>query len=256
MSGEQLFGLIGGNLKNTFSQDYFNAKFQKNKLPYLYKNFPLDTVEQIIDLIGNNPSLQGLNVTIPFKENILPLLHSIDASAKEVGAVNCIKINRMHGQLHLKGFNTDIYGFKESLLSFIPTTHKLKCLIIGTGGAAKAVAYVCSTLHIEFLFITHHAEKANKNTIYAPNVNAETMLSHQLIVNCTPLGMYPQLNAFPTIPYALLNESHYCFDLIYLPSQTVFLQKADGQNAKTKNGLEMLHKQADKAFEIFMQEQH
>lgn len=252
MNMEASFGLIGGHLKNTFSKDYFNHKFTIHKQPFYYENFQLDSIDEFNALIKNNENLRGLNVTIPFKEGIIPYLHKLDSSAASVRAVNCIKIHKLNNQTQLIGYNTDVFGFQQSLQNFIPVNQPFKALVIGTGGAAKAVAYVCSLLKIDFLLVTHSLEKVNENTIHVDELNETLIQAHKLIVNCTPLGMFPQVDDFPQIPYEAISNVHYCFDLIYLPEQTLFLQKALARGASIKNGLEMLQQQANKAYEIFM----
>lgn len=252
MSKEASFGLIGGHLKNTFSKDYFNNKFALHKQPFYYENFQLESIEAFTALLENNNSLRGLNVTIPFKESIIPYLHRLDNSAAAVGAVNCIKIIKANNTTELIGYNTDVFGFQQSLKHFIPLNQAIKTLIIGTGGAAKAVAYVCSLLKIDFLLVTHNTAKVNGNTIHINQLDEAMVRDCKLIINCTPLGMFPQIDDFPKIPYQAISKEHYCFDLIYLPEQTLFLQKALAQGAAIKNGLEMLQEQANKAYEIFM----
>ncbi|MES2656626.1 MAG: shikimate dehydrogenase [Bacteroidota bacterium] len=252
MNTEVSFGLIGGHLKNTFSKDYFNHKFAQYKQPFYYENFQLDSIEAFNKLLKSNENLRGLNVTIPFKESIIPYLHKLDNSAAVVGAVNCIKITKTNNQTQLVGYNTDVFGFQQSLQNFIPLNEPLKALIIGTGGAAKAVAYVCNLLKIDFLLVTHNREKVNTNTIHINQLNEALVHEYKLIINCTPLGMFPLVDDYPKIPYGAISGEHYCFDLIYLPEQTLFLQKASAQGAAIKNGLEMLQEQANKAYEIFM----
>lgn len=249
---EKLFGLIGGNLKNTFSKDYFTQKFIEHNLPFAYQNFELKNIDELLPLIQENENLCGLNVTIPFKEAVIPLLSQVDESATKIGAVNCIKINRKNNEIELIGYNTDAFGFKTSLLNFIPQNFTGKALILGTGGASKAVQYVCNQLDIKFLLVTSSPEKINEQTISYHQIDKNVLTEHLLIINTTPLGMFPQIETMPPLPYSFLSSNNYCFDLVYLPTQTQFLKNAETHNAHTMNGLYMLHKQADYAFDIFL----
>lgn len=249
---EKQFGLVGNHLKNTFSKDFFTQQFSENNLTFSYHNFELATADEIIQLIEKNLNLFGLNVTIPFKESVIPMLDELDESAAKIGAVNCIKIVRENNQVLLKGFNTDAFGFSQSLIDFIPSTFKSKALILGTGGASKAVQFVCNELGIDYTLVTSKSSKIGPKTIRYYDLNDEVIISHKLIINCTPVGMHPFPNDFPEIPYYALSKKHYCFDLIYLPAETQFLKQAKEQGARTLNGLKMLELQAAKAFEIFI----
>lgn len=250
---EKIFGLIGGSLKNTFSKDYFTQKFEAQNLPYVYQNFELKNINELLPLIAQNKYLCGLNVTIPFKESVLPLLTQLHESAAAIGAVNCIKINRSNDKLELIGYNTDAFGFKRSLQNFIPSSFNGKALILGSGGASKAVQYVCNQLNIPFLVVTSSYNKINQQTIHYNQLDGKVLNDYLLIINTTPLGMYPSVANCPDIPYAFLTPNHYCFDLIYLPTKTQFLINSESHNSFIMNGLEMLHKQADYAFDIFME---
>ena len=252
MAAEKQFGLIGNNLKNTFSVDFFTNKFIENNLPFSYQNFELQNVDEISQLIEFNQALVGLNITVPFKESVIPFLHVLDKNSLEIGAINCIKIRRENNQIFLKGYNTDAIGFSHSLLEFIPQGFIGKALILGTGGASKAVQYVCKQLEIEFTLVTSKINKVNANTIRYYDLNDAVIVAHKLIINCTPIGMHPYPNEFPEIPYFALSKKHYCFDLIYLPHETQFMKQAKEQGAKVTNGLKMLTFQAEKAFEIFV----
>lgn len=252
MTIEKQFGLVGNSLKNTFSKDYFTQQFTENNLPFSYQNFELQNVDEIAKLIETNFNLFGLNITIPFKETVIPLLHEIDDTAKAIGAVNCIKITRENNQILLKGFNTDAFGFKESLIEFIPPNFLGKALILGTGGASKAAQFVCKQLGINYTLVTSQSSKVNSNTIRYFDLNDAVIVAHKLVINCTPIGMFPYPNHYPEIPYYALSKKHYCFDLIYLPIETQFMKQAKEQGAKTTNGLNMLNFQAKKAFEIFL----
>jgi shikimate dehydrogenase len=249
---EKQFGLVGNNLKNTFSIDFFTNHFKENNIPYSYQNFELENVNEILKLVETNPTLYGLNITIPFKESVIPLLHELDESAAQIGAVNCIKILRENNQVKLKGYNTDAYGFSQSLVEFIPQNFKGKALILGTGGASKAVQFVCKQLGIDYTLVTSQFNKVDSKTNHYYDLNDAIIVAHKLIINCTPLGMHPHPNNFPEIPYYALSKKHYCFDLIYLPAETQFIKQAKEQGSKTTNGINMLTLQAKNAFEVFV----
>jgi len=261
------FGLIGYPLKNSLSVNYFNEKFKSLNLDdYVYENLPIKHIEDILLMIDHNKDLYGLNITIPYKVSIINYLDEIDESAKVVGAVNCVKIIRSHQSTDasrqltekknykLIGFNTDVYGFEKSLLSFLNNEKKVdRALILGTGGASKAVAYVLKKLAIEFTFVTSNRKSqidAHRYLTYEM-LNQHILNENHLIINCTPVGMFPNENESPNIPYQYISPDHFAFDLIYLPPETLFLKRIREQGALTKNGLEMLHLQADKAWEIF-----
>lgn len=237
------FGLIGYPLKNSFSKDFFTKKFLGLNLPYTYQNFEIDNLKNLPTILKNNPTLGGFNITIPHKQNIIPYLTSIDESAKAIGAVNCVKI--LGNQLI--GYNTDVYGFMQSFLPFVEPiiNQKPKALILGNGGAAKAVKYVLNQLQIEFLVVSRTGNLTYKN------LTSENLAKLKIIINCTPLGMFPKLEEAPEIDYTALGSNHYCYDLIYLPKETMFLKQAKKQGAQTKNGLEMLHLQAEKNWKIW-----
>jgi shikimate dehydrogenase len=252
LTAAKQFGLIGNNLKNTFSVDFFTNKFIENNLPFSYQNFEIQKLDEITQLIESNQELTGLNITVPFKESVMALLHELDITASAIGAVNCIKITKENNQCFLKGYNTDVLGFSQSLTEFIPQGFTGKALILGTGGSSKAVQYVCKQLGIEYTLVTSQSNKVNANTIRYYDLNDAVTVAHKLIINCTPVGMHPYPNDFPEIPYFALSKKHYCFDLIYLPHETQFMKQAKEQGAKVTNGLKMLAIQAEKAFEIFV----
>lgn len=250
------YGLIGYPLKNSFSVNYFTSKFKLPELQdHFYENFPLENIEDFPDFLKLHPDLIGLSVTIPHKQSIIKYLDELDESVTAVGAVNCIKIIRgqssdaLRQKAKLIGYNTDIYGFENSLVPFIED-FKGKALILGTGGAAKAVAHVLKKLNINFSFVSRNPHDKS-NTISYSSIDNKTIKEHELIVNCTPLGMYPDTNNCPPIPYQFISDKHFAYDLIYLPEETLFMKKCNEYGAKTKNGLEMLHLQADGAWEIF-----
>ena len=250
----QIFGLIGDNLKNTFSKDYFNHKFEANNLHYHYQNFELKNVNEFLPLIIQNEKIGGLNVTIPFKQSIIPFLDKLDTTALEVGAVNCVKINRVNDKISLKGYNTDVLGFKQSLLNFIPINFDGKAIILGTGGVSKAVQYIFRQLAIEFISVTSQTSKIGEGTIGYGELQEMDINKFTLVINATPLGMFPKVLEFPLFPYGKLTPNHFCYDLIYLPTESQFLTKSKAMKANIKNGMEMLYSQADYAFNIFTEQ--
>lgn len=252
MSKEQtLLGLIGYPLSHSFSRSYFKNKFSKDYIGanYDYLNFPIKQIHEIKSIIHKYPELIGFNVTIPYKEQILDFLDCTDEIVQQVKAVNTVKIIRENTQSYkLKGYNTDVYGFEQSIKPFLKEYHS-KALILGTGGASKAVAYVFKNLGIDFLYVTRSVRSNNQIT-YA-GLDEKIMNEYFLIVNTTPLGMYPNIHDFPAIPYQYINSKHLCYDLVYNPEKTQFLMKAEKMGANVLNGYQMLVYQAEKAWEIF-----
>ncbi len=243
------YGLIGYPLAHSFSENYFKEKFRREKInDCVYNLFPLRHINQLPEFINKNPSLCGLNVTVPYKESVISHLYELDEVAKAVGAVNCIKITRQQHGTKLIGFNTDVIGFEDSLKPNLKSWHQ-HAIILGTGGGAKAVAYVLKKLGITFTYVS--CNPGNSDTIGYPDLTKPIIQNHLLIINTTPLGMYPQTQTYPQIPYELLGERHLLFDLIYNPEQTLFLQKGKKQGTAIKNGLEMLYIQAEKSWEIW-----
>lgn len=244
MTAKKQFGLIGKNIDYSFSKKYFSEKFEKEKLDnHSYQNFDIQSVFEITQII-KNPNLVGLNVTIPYKEEIIPFLDTISKKAKKIGAVNTIKILKKG---KLKGYNTDFFGFQKSLSNLINENHK-KALILGTGGASKAVAFALKKLGIQYSFVS---QKNKSNFLAYEELNETIFQEYQIIINCTPLGTFPNLNSCPNIPYNFINNSHIAFDLVYNPEETTFLKKAKQNGAMTKNGMEMLVFQAEKAWKIW-----
>lgn len=242
------FGLIGKTLKHSFSKDYFTSKFHKlNLLEYSYNNFEIDDVESLRETVQKN-KLIGLNVTIPYKETVLNQLDELDEISKEIGAVNTIVVNNYGSKLVLKGYNTDVIGFKNSIKPFLNTDHE-RALILGNGGAAKAIKYVLDEYGIPYLIVSRNPK--NKNEIHWDNVNEFVIKYHQLIINTTPLGMFPNVDEKPEIPYRELTSKHFLYDLTYNPIETEFMRLGKVNGALTINGLSMLQHQADKAWEIW-----
>lgn len=242
------YGLIGFPLTHSFSKRYFTEKFETEKINSTYDNFEIDNISKFPEIIKNNPELVGLNVTIPYKEQVLPYLNELNDSAKEIGAVNTVKIKRTDSGNFLKGFNTDTYGFETSLTPLLKNHHK-KALILGTGGASKALKYVLSKLGIEF--ISASIEELKANEIRYEDIDEKMMKERLLIINATPLGTYPKVDTFPNIPYEFITEKHLLFDLVYNPEVSVFLRNGQIKGAAIKNGYEMLLLQAIKSYEIW-----
>lgn len=244
---KKLFALIGKNISYSFSKRYFTKKFEDLKLKENeYINFDIQSIKELPKKIKENKSnLKGMNVTIPYKLEVFNYLDKIDKKALKVGAVNTIRISRKG---RLKGFNTDVYGFKKSLNPLLKKRHK-KALILGTGGASKAVAYVLEDLGIKYKFVSRNPE--GKKEISYNDLSKKIMESYQLIINCTPVGTFPNIDSSPSIPYENLTPKHLLYDLIYNPSETVFLKKGKEKGADIKNGLEMLEQQAEKAWKIW-----
>ncbi|WP_226389602.1 shikimate dehydrogenase family protein [Penaeicola halotolerans] len=240
------YGLIGFPVKYSFSQNYFTEKFYKEGIENaLYELFEIKDIAEIKQLITNHPDLVGLNVTKPYKEQVIPFLDQLDESARKIGAVNVIKIE--NGQL--KGFNSDYFGFKNSLKAWLPHTD-IKALMLGNGGAAKAVMVALDDLKIPYQIVsrTPHSGQITYETLHTEPHWLET---HQLLINCTPLGMQPDVHLGPDLPYDLVTSEHYGYDLIYNPEETYFMRKISVKGGKVKNGLEMLYLQAEKSWEIW-----
>lgn len=243
----KIYGLIGHPLSHSWSAQYFSEKFMKeSRFDESYQLFPLQSIREFPLLIRSNPLLCGLNVTIPFKETVMTYLDRIDTTAKKIRAVNTIIIQRNHGQINTIGYNTDAPGFIQSLPQGF--NHK-NALILGHGGAAKAIAYALEKLGISFLFISRNSS-CNLTKSYQ-DVNDTMIQKHTLIINTTPLGMYPHKGEAPPLPYHLLTPRHFLYDLIYNPEESLFLQHGKAMGATLKNGLEMLKNQADLSDLIF-----
>ena len=237
------FGLLGKNIDYSFSRGYFKNKFETNKLECSYNNFDLETIEDF-EKLKNTTELSGLNVTIPYKQEVIPYLDAIDLEAQEIGAVNTIKIK--NGKL--TGYNTDHFGFEYSLKPHLKPHHK-NALILGTGGASKAVAFALKKLGIPFEYVSRTQSPSIKYTY--ESLSKKRIDEYQIIINCTPLGTFPDVTKCPQIPYDQLTSNHLLFDLIYNPEETLFLKQGKKKNATTLNGLEMLRMQAEKSWEIW-----
>lgn len=234
------FGLIGKNIDYSFSRNYFRNKFNKESINNCqYLNFDIDTIDDLKDLFNRN--IQGFNVTIPYKQEIIPLLNQLHHDAKIIGAVNTIKTTNNQ----LVGYNTDWIGFFKSIQPLLKKHHQ-KALILGTGGASKAIQYAFDKLKIEYKTVSR-----SKADFMYQDLNQDIIKEHQIIVNCTPKGTFPMINEAPEIPYHHINSQHLAYDLIYNPTETKFLQLCKKQGATIKNGLEMLEIQAEEAWLIW-----
>jgi shikimate dehydrogenase len=235
------YGLIGYPLKHSFSKSYFNDKFAAENIDAEYINFEILSIKEFQSIIKNNPQLKGLNVTIPYKEQVIPYLDQLSENAKSIGAVNVVKIERHKNKVKLTGFNSDIIGFKESIDPLLQPNHQ-RALILGTGGSAKAVFYGLKQLGVTATYVSR--EKKSETVLTYSELNDFVMNENTVIVNCTPVGMWPKVDECPAIPYELLTEKHLLYDLLYNPNETLFMKKGKDQGATVKNGLEMLLLQA------------
>ncbi len=239
-------GLLGKNISYSFSKTYFKRKFEDENIEGIsYENFDIQSIHLFPSIINNTKGLKGLNVTIPYKQEVLPFLDKINKKAKAIGAVNTIKITKKG---KLVGYNTDYYGFSKSLEPLLKPHHK-KALILGTGGASKAIAYSLKKLGISYYYVSR---KQSEGVTYTYESLSKSIIeTHQIIINCTPLGTFPNVNDCPNIPYDGITNHHILFDLIYNPEETKFLQHGRQQNAVTSNGLNMLKLQAEKSWSIW-----
>jgi len=240
-----IFGLIGRDIAYSFSAEYFADKFQKEGIQdCMYKNFDIPEIAYLSEVIKKNRPVRGLNVTIPYKEAVIPYLDKLSKKAEAIGAVNTIKVTKKG---KLKGYNTDVYGFEKSLKPLLKSHHN-KALILGTGGASKAVAWVMAKLGIEYKFVSRNPVD---NQLSYADVTEQTLKTYTLIINCSPVGTLPNVEACPEIDYKGFSDKHIAFDLIYNPAETKFLALAKAHGAVTKNGYDMLVFQAEKAWGIW-----
>lgn len=244
-----IYGLIGYPLSHSFSRKYFLKKFEKENIPNSdFQLFELENLSGFRDFLYAQENLKGLSVTIPYKKLVLNFLDEVDPVAENIGAVNCIKVKRENNKLLLKGFNTDAYGFEKSVKPLLKPYHK-KAMILGTGGASQAVAYVLDKLGIEYLFISRNPSDC-KHVRYEI-LNQQMISDFKLIINTTPLGMFPNIESKPSLPYEDLTPDHLLFDLTYNPEITAFMKGGLNSGAEVKNGYEMLTMQAEKAWAIW-----
>jgi shikimate dehydrogenase len=238
------YGLIGRPLKHSFSKKYFTQKFQDEGITdCAYENFELDVIEHLPTILKAHADLRGLNVTIPYKKEVLPFLYFKNEIVNAVGACNCIKIENEK----LYGFNTDVTGFQQSLQTFLKP-HHTKALVLGTGGSSGAVQYALQQLGITYVLVSRHKRE---NTIMYKDLDEPILKKHPVIINTTPVGMFPNMNAAPEVPYQFITPQHLLFDLIYNPEKTVFLQKGEARGATISNGYEMLLLQAEESWRIW-----
>lgn len=242
----KLFGLIGYPLTHSFSAQYFTEKFEKEGLEdCVFNAFPLNNINEFPDLLKNNQTLKGLSVTIPYKEQVLQFVANQSEEVKKIGATNSIKISGTT----LTAFNTDMTGFEKSFVTHLKPHHK-KALVLGTGGASKAVQFVLQKLNINFLIVTRNSN-LKMDFINYSMISESIMDEYNIVINCTPAGMWPLIDDCPDIPYDLINSNHYFFDLIYKPAKTLFLEKAELYGATIQNGYDMLIIQAEESWKIW-----
>ena len=243
------FGIIGYPLAQSASPAFFNNKFKNEGIDAQYIPFEIESIEELPRILAENPELCGFNVTIPYKQKVMDYLEVLSEGAKEIDAVNVVKVTHdSEGKAHLQGFNSDVIGFTRSIEKLVKGKHK-KALILGTGGASKAIAYSLKQLGIEYLFVSRNA---GEKKIAYNDITKEIMESHTLIVNCTPLGMVGHgIDQCPDIPYEMLGEGHLLYDIVYNPENTLFLQKGAARGATTKSGYEMWYLQALASWDIW-----
>ena len=244
------YGLIGYPLVHSFSIEYFNEKFRSEGIDAIYENFEIPSIDDILEVVDTNPNLKGLNVTIPYKEKVIPYLDSLSPEARAIGAVNVIKVSHKGKNTILKGSNSDVIGFTKSIEPLLEPYHK-KALILGTGGASKAIDYGLKSLGVKTVKVSRYERT---DTIQYDNITADVVKEYNVIVNCTPCGMYPNADDCPKLPYEAMDKYNLLYDLIYNPDETVFMKKGKAQGAVVKNGLEMLLLQAFANWEFWNKE--
>ena len=242
------YGLIGYPLGHSFSIGYFNEKFENEGIDAQYINFEIPSIENLPEILASNPELKGLNVTIPYKEKVISYLDDMSEEARTIGAVNVVRVTHKGNKTILKGFNSDVIGFTQSIEPMLETNTHKKALILGTGGASKAIRYGLQQLGLETLFVSRTPKTG---AITYDDITAETIREYNVIVNCTPCGMYPKADQCPKLPYEAMDSRNILYDLIYNPDETLFMQKGKERGAVVKNGLEMLLLQAFAAWEIW-----
>lgn len=242
------FGLLGFPLSQSFSQKYFTSKFEQEQIDARFLNFELETIKEVPAMLEHHPYIAGLSVTIPYKEQIFDYLDEVDDKAKAIGAVNCVRLTWNNKKPYLKGFNTDVIGFSDSIKPLLKE-HHTKALVLGTGGAAKAVAEAFRLMGIECRYVSRKPQGENDFAYEA--IDEAIMKEYKVVVNCTPLGMFPKVDNCPDIPYQYASAEHLFYDLTYNPENTKFMLKGAEYGAVTKNGLEMLHLQAEAAWKIW-----
>ena len=242
------YGLIGYPLGHSFSISYFNQKFADESINAKYENFEIASIDMLPEIIARNPNLKGLNVTIPYKERVIDFLDSISPEARAIGAVNVIRVTREGNKTLLKGFNSDVIGFTQSIEPMLDKKWHQKALILGTGGASKAINFGLKSLGLETVFVSRYERP---ETIQYSKITPEVVREYNVIVNCTPLGMYPHTEECPDLPYEAMDSHTILYDLIYNPDQTLFMRRGAEHGADVKNGLEMLLLQAFASWEFW-----
>jgi shikimate dehydrogenase len=242
------YGLIGYPLGHSFSISYFNQKFADEGINAKYENYEIASIDELTEILDTTPELRGLNVTIPYKEKVIPFLDSISPEARTIGAVNVIRVTHEKNKTILKGFNSDVIGFTQSIEPMIDKKWHKKALILGTGGASKAICYGLKSLGIEPVFVSRYERP---ETIQYETITPEVIKEYNVIVNCTPVGMYPHTDECPKLPYEAMDNHTILYDLIYNPDQTLFMRKGAAYGAEVKNGLEMLLLQAFASWEFW-----
>ncbi len=237
------YGIIGNPLHHSYSKAYFNEKFQEYDINSQYENFLLNDIKQLPSILDKNPDLCGLNVTIPYKEQVMQFLDEIDPEAASIGAVNVVKITYPNGKRHLKGYNTDWHGFTASIKPYLQK-HHTHALILGTGGASKAIVYALQKLNIATQYVSRDETKG----LTYKQLTKEIMQEYSIVVNTTPVGTFPEVKKCPPIPYHFLSDKHFAYDLIYNPIRTLFLHQSEVRGAKTCNGWQMFLEQAHQAY--------
>lgn len=245
----KIYGLIGKKLAHSFSPEYFRLKFEKSRIDAKYSLFELDEIAGLQHLIQSDSNIFGLNVTIPYKKEIIQYLHELDEVASQVGSVNTIRFIRDERGLILKGYNTDVLGFEQTLLHFLNKKQGIRALLLGTGGSASAVVYVLKKHKMPFLTVSRNPKMENE--ISYRELNKEVLQESKLIINTTPVGMFPNVVDAPPIPYQFLGKGHFLYDLVYNPIETEFLKRGKRQGAKTLNGLKMLEVQAEESWKTW-----
>lgn len=251
MNKQKQYGLIGYPLGHSFSRGFFTEKFLREGIDAMYSNYEIPSVDQLETILEANAHLVGFNVTIPHKENIIPLLSAMSDEAKAIGAVNVVKVTRDGNSVSLKGYNSDVVGFVNSIKPLLNTEIHRKALVLGTGGASKAVVYGLNGLGIEAQLVSR---SKLVNTITYEELNTQVLKEYKVIVNCSPLGTFPKVDEAPAIPYDLLNVDHLLYDLVYNPAETEFLKRGKAKGTTIKNGAEMLELQAIEAWRIWNEE--
>lgn len=241
------YGLIGYPLGHSFSIGYHNQRFADEGIDAQYVNFEIPNIEQLIEVLSQNPELKGLNVTIPYKEKVMEYLDYISPDARAIGAVNVIRVVHEGNKLSLRGYNSDVIGFTQSIEPMLEDYHK-KALVLGTGGASKAICYGLKSLGIESVCVSRYERPG---TIQYESITPDVVKEYNVIVNCTPLGMFPKIDTCPALPYEALDEHNILYDLIYNPDETLFMKRGARQGASVKNGLEMLLLQAFASWEFW-----